>query len=101
MKNDQWFDIGDKVMQVSEDRHGCEPAENSDDETEFGKVYCVAAFWAGKCGFNMVDFVGFNPIYDGWGRCGFLAINFRKVEEIKLCVAAVNMAEKPKEKETV
>lgn len=94
MRNsDQWFQPGDKVMRVGSEcrRDHAIPAPPSG-WPEWGQVYCVEDFWEGPQ-FNVVMLVGFG----GWVvingmNVGWRAVNFRKVEEIKLCVAAVNRA---------
>lgn len=89
--NDQYFQPGDKVMLVQE---MLEPQweECPNTEVRYGEVYCVSAFWSAG-GYNMIDLVGTPPAFDDYGRrCGYLAMEFRKVDEIKLCVAAAQLS---------
>ena len=62
---------------------------------QMGVVYCVEDFWEGPQ-FNVVMLVGFG----GWRyQCGmptgWRATYFRKIEEIKLCIAAVKQTSAP------
>lgn len=65
---------------------------------KMGVVYCIEDFWQGPQ-FNVVMLVGFGGFKaDHLGRpIGWRASYFRKVDEIKLCVAAVKYADKPSE----
>lgn len=97
MQNDQWFSPGDKVMRVSRGnpfRLGFfAPAPK--DAVE-GEVYCVSACWQSDHGWNLVTFVGFpREFYANGVEKGFLAINFRRVEEIKLCINAIKHTKQP------
>lgn len=95
--NDQYFKPGDKVMRV-----GCGDyqghAFTCDVTTpQYGVVYCVEDFYEGPQ-FNAVMLVGFG----GWRRkpgnpypIGWEAKAFRMVEEIKLCVKAVERMKTP------
>lgn len=100
---DQYFKPGDKVMRVGFNPAGGQaaPPEVRGDRPipEFGTVYCVADFFEGPS-HNAVVFVG----HGGWARIlgnpypiGWPASAFRKVEEIKLCISAVNRAKKPEQ----
>lgn len=93
--NDQWFEPGDKVMKVS----NCNLGKNIHPQgsTQMGKVYCIEACWRGlHC--NAVNFIGFDQIFGVRGlRLGWPAQDYRKVEEIKLCVKAANFVTKPQE----
>lgn len=95
MKNDQWFEPGDKVMRVgSGNTPGAEivPFEPKL-KPSFNQVFCVSACWKGKLS-NLVDFVGSDgPFFKGNLRVGWPARHFRKVDEIKLCIAAVKSHE--------
>lgn len=78
MKNDQWFEPGDKVMRVAS-------APIIMPETDFGIVLCVdRCEYISSRSYSRVFFVGI-PSPTGYGH---LANNFRKVEEIQLCVRA-------------
>lgn len=95
MKQDYWFEPGDKVMRVA---YGPEVAKFDkwlphSSEAEKGRVLCVHACWRADNGWNYVTFVGV-PITPG---SGFLACCFRKVEEIKLCVKAAQKVGEPVE----
>lgn len=97
MQNDQWFNPGDKVMRVSRGnpfRLGYfVPAPK--DAVE-GEVYCVTQCWKATQGWNLVLFTGFPIEFSSNGElCGFLAANFRRVEEIQLCVNAVKQIKQP------
>lgn len=61
-----------------------------------GIVYCVEDFWEGPC-FNVVMLVGFGGFrHDSLGRpVGWKATYFRKVEEIRLCAAAIAYSKQP------
>ena len=87
--NDQWFEPGQKVMRVAVDRP-IPSMKNWDERVGFGEVFCVSIFLEDK-GFNWIELVGFDDIY--------LASNFRKVEEIKLCVEALKKAKAPAKQE--
>lgn len=77
--NDQWFSPGDKVCRVQHERHptcDCSFAHL----TPVGKVFCVSGtYLRGTANFIMVC---------GIDDVGFLARNFRRVDEIKLCATA-------------
>jgi hypothetical protein len=90
--NDQYFQPGDKVMRVGDNTPGArlahELAPPPDARPKYGVVYCVEDFWEGPQR-NVVMLVGFG----GWTYCdgfkaGWPAASFRKVEEIKICLAA-------------
>lgn len=97
LPNDQYFNPGDKVMRVSRG-NPFRPGffiQAPKDALE-GVVYCVSACWKSKQAWNLVDFVGFPPELDSNGnQRGFIAANFRRVEEIKLCVNAVHTTKQP------
>jgi hypothetical protein len=98
--NDQYFVPGDKVMRVS-----CGDFKGVDYAGKYkipgyGETFCVEDFWEGPC-FNVIMLVGFggwryNPL-DGT-PVGWQSSAFRKVEEIKLCLSAL---EKKKQKQVV
>jgi len=96
MKNDQWFEPGEKVARVC---MGWDLGLTSlqfgpiHEDVDFGMVLCVKECIAQKTTTgiqtNGVSFVGINyPYY-------FRAACFRRVEEIKLCIAAVKKAKEP------
>lgn len=96
MKNDQWFQPGDKVMRVCcfddvTGRQSCHPLVP---ETDFGKTLCVESVCKGPRG-NRVFFVGIQSL----SGIGWLAACFRKVEEIKLCAAALKVIKAPQPQE--
>lgn len=95
--NDQWFEPGDKVMRVAHDPYKNCPRiqRRGTDLAPYGKVFCVSDFCASDLG-NTVKFVG---IANSIGSIGFAARNFRKVEEIQLCVRAADAMKKPKKQE--
>lgn len=101
MKNDdQWFKPGDKVVKVS-DSSAMEIDVPGTPDAIYGKVYCVSYCWHNYYHENnWVNFVGFpeRDSEDG-ARLGFLAADFRKVEEIQLCVRAAEALKKPKKQE--
>lgn len=86
--DNQWFNPGDKVMQVNDN---CPPGAVTvrENDIQYGVVYCVKEFWT-DCGINWIDLVGFPTEYDpiDGERIAWTACNFRRVDEIKLCVAA-------------
>lgn len=92
MKNDQWFEPGNKVMRVScvHPKTGV-AAENGLDRIPYGRVFCVKSCFIGLQGLPLMMLVGVSlpPHLEG-----IHTHNFRKVEEIKLCVAAAKQAEK-------
>lgn len=97
MKQDYWFEPGDKVMRVA---YGPEVVkfpswQKLPPNSEKGKVLCVHSCWQEVDGWNRVLFVGI-PIVPG---SGFLAACFRRVEEIKLCVKAAQKVGEPVEVE--
>lgn len=58
-----------------------------------GEVYCVNQAWFAEDGSAVISFIGFPVELSVVGeQMGFLAMNFRKLEEIKLCVAAAEKA---------
>lgn len=101
MNNDRIvFSPGDKIMRVG-GASGKRQAIFSDYQgpyPKFGVVYCVEDFWKGPR-FNVIMIVGFG----GWRysrngmKIGWYAGAFRKVEEIRLCVAALQHGQQPKE----
>lgn len=96
MKDDQWFEPGDKVMRVAHEPHGsfCNSGLK---RTPFGKVFTVNYCMPLVDG-NAVFLIGIpSP------ERGVRAANFRKVKEIQLCVSAAKHVKKPKrvEVETV
>lgn len=94
--NDQWFEPGDKVMRVSyANKLGLPllPSPSLTEKTDFGNVLCVErCFPLGA--WNRVLFVGVKP-RGVLPERGFFACCFRKVEEIKLCVQAVQRKPEP------
>ena len=90
--DDQWFSPGDKCMRVS---NACELRLPHNDilpkGSETGKVVCVVEFKDNYPIPNFVRFAGF----EGW----FYAANFRRVEEIQLCVKAAEQMKAPKKQE--
>ncbi len=101
--DDQYFQPGDKVMRVSSpvasgytrpDNYGMK------DMPEYGIVYCVEDFWEGPQ-FNVIMLVGVGGWrYHGGMKVGWQARRFRKVEEIKLCVGALEHTKKPEKQRT-
>lgn len=100
--NDQWFVPGDKVMRVSGNPAGAAIYPTNRRKPKYGEILCVEDFWEGP-EYNVVMFVGFG----GWaytkngGKIGWRASCFRKVDEIKLIVEAVEKGRIEKEKESV
>lgn len=89
-RNDQWFEPGEKVIMVSDTiEDGIQYDEAS--SPEIGPTYCVSNFWTDPDGDNWIQLVGFKyePASAYFYEQGELARDFRKVEEIKLCVEAV------------
>jgi hypothetical protein len=91
MKNDQYFEVGDKVMRVARIQVRPDQAIGIDDP-EYGLVYCVTQIWRGRRGWNLIKLAGMRNSSE---RHGYLAINFRRVEEIQLCVSAAKHVNKP------
>ena len=89
--SEQYFNPGDKVMRVGS--ISLRPIDRSilkRQPPQFGEILCVERCW--KNGrHNYVMFAGFGaPYYSSKGyEIGLIAQNFRKVDEIKLCLAAV------------
>jgi hypothetical protein len=98
-KNDQWFESGDKVMQV------CEPEDvlwldctevYARDSTAYGIVYTVVECMEYDDG-NLMSLAGLPFDYAPNGEIdgGVICALFRKVEEIKLCVNATKRTRSP------
>lgn len=103
MKQDQWFEPGDKVMRVMEDEE-CAPAYLSVIEpceaSRKGVVLCVEKCWREPDNippFNLCRFVGI-ALPRGLAE---MAACFRRVEEIKLCVRAAKLLSEPAKKEAI
>ncbi len=95
--NDVYFQAGDKVMRVGSEYAKARVYRGYQGSSpQFGTVYCVEGFYEGP-DFNVVMLVGFGVWhYDSIGRpIGWRAVNFRKVDEIKLCIAAVKKTSAP------
>lgn len=94
--DDIYFKPGDKVMRVYPGREHGIPATHG--YPVMGSVYRVEDFYEGP-DFNAVMLVGFGGFkYDAFGQpIGWRAKHFRKVEEIRLCVAAVKHTQSPVE----
>lgn len=96
MKNDdQWFEPGDKVVRVAD--------QNADTDTRdggppFNVVLCVARFCEDPEG-NLVECVGYPVLEDDETEWWDSASDFRKVEEIQLCVRAAEAMKNPKKQE--
>lgn len=84
--NDQWFEAGDKVMRVSNWNPG--GLVDGSKEKPFGHIFCVEYSFQSCVGMNGVKFVGV--------QIPALASNFRRIEEIKLCVEAAAKMKQPK-----
>jgi hypothetical protein len=98
--DDQYFQPGDKVMRVALSWQipglKVRPDASLDPRTDFGRVLCVShCCKRPRMAGNRVFFVGI----EGRRRPaqGWCAACFRKVDEIKLCVAAVKRKESPVE----
>lgn len=99
MKNDQWFEPGDKVMRVGGNGTGYPQALHKcpNGAPQLGKVYCVSECWRGLYT-NLITLTGFDPVIDKLGRkVGFPAFAFRKVDEIKLILSAIQKKEVKRE----
>lgn len=94
MKDDQWFNPGDKVMRVAySPQLGAIPGLRIlplVPETDFGNVLCVEICWEDR-GVNRVKFVGIELDSDH----GWRAACFRRVSEIRLCVEATKRSASP------
>lgn len=99
MKNEIRFEPGDKVMRVDRTNHGVK-AKPAPVEAQWGVVYCVEACWPSPRGdVYLMRLSGFPRVFHKSGtEVGFICPNFRKVEEIRLCVEA---AKKVKKREPV
>jgi len=100
MSNDQWFQPGDKVMRVAGNTKNGSIYPTNRRKPRYGEILCVEDFWEGP-NYNVVMFVGFGGwAYDhrGW-KVGWPASAFRKVDEIKLIVEAVEKGRIEQEKE--
>lgn len=98
MKNDQHFEPGDKVMRVSRNNLSgrLKPAPM---DAEDGKIYAVEKVWERK-GMHFMKLCGFPPHFGKNGvELGFACMNFRRVEEIQLCVQAARAAKKQDKQE--
>jgi hypothetical protein len=93
--DDQYFQPGDKVMRVAYAGQfpgaRVRPGSTINNLTDFGRVLCVEACWLHPRIGNRVLFVGIPPREP----LAWRAACFRKVDEIKLCVAAVKHKETP------
>ena len=101
MRNDQWFEPGDKVMRVAYDVPPLEqvaiyPAIPSLDLIPYGKVFCVESCYQTRVGPRM-RFVG---VLEPPESIGIYTNNFRKVEEIRLCVEAAKRVKETELQET-
>lgn len=97
MKNDQWFEPGDKVMRVCDVEDSGFP-EGLAKSPPYGEVLCVVDFCEQDDG-NLCLFAGYPmTIYDGkeWWET---AACYRKVEEIRLCVKAAQAIKEIKPEE--
>lgn len=96
MKNDdQWFEPGDKVMRVAHGAPNTIPFKPN--LAPYGAVFCVeSCFHNPKYNRNSVTFIG---VVNTRQAKGFVAANFRKVEEIQLCVRAAEAMKTPKKQE--
>jgi hypothetical protein len=98
VNNDQWFQPGDKVIRVASICHN-PGRRHPGGAPQFGKVYVIRDCWTCEHGYNRVSVVGFSEGTNSGGfRAGWVATNFRKVEEIRLCIEAVKKAKAPKDR---
>lgn len=96
MKNDdQWFEPGDKVMRVADQYADTDALGGG---PPFNVVLCVARFSEDPEG-NLVECVGYPILEDDETEWWDSASDFRKVEEIQLCVRAAEAMKKPKKQE--
>lgn len=88
--SEQFFQPGDKVMRVATiSRRPVGPEYAPKRVPQFGEILCVEDCWGTTIG-NQVMFAGFGgPYFFNGRKTGWQAEAFRKVEEIKLCLAAV------------
>lgn len=93
MKNYQWFEPGDKVMRVGyektlADNDLVKYLEDDNGSTPLGRL-----FYVHQC---YIDPLDSQPTMQLVGcSCEFLTHNFRKVEEIQLCVKAAEAFKNP------
>lgn len=81
---DQIFSPGDKVARALHE--GPDHLEDGINDAPFGVVFCVELCFSSPWG-DAVTFVGLED--------AFLANNFRRVEEIQLCVSAAKHFKQP------
>lgn len=94
MNNELPFKPGDKVMRIA-----CDPPfpgiqdANGDGirVAPYNNVFCVKVCWVDEAGLTMCSFVG----VDHSPFIGICTHNFRKVEEIRLCINAVKKQTHP------
>ncbi len=68
----------------------------AENDAHFGIVYCVRDCWRSGTGHVIFSIVGIPEVLRPNGsKCGWVTANFRKVEEIQLCVKAEEHAKKP------
>lgn len=96
MRNDdQWFEPGDKVVRVTHKNQAKIPFNPN--LAPYGKVFCVeSCFYNAGLKRNNITLIG---VANTWPAKGFVAANFRKVEEIQLCVRAAETMKTPKKQE--
>lgn len=87
------FSIGDKVMRIARHHPGygtIHPIPTND--AQEGVIYCVDWIGYSPAGRPIVTFTGMDPTpFFGW-----FCHNFRRIEEIKLCVEAAAKMKQPK-----
>jgi hypothetical protein len=97
--NDQIFQVGDKVMKVC--GHNV-PGRKVSIEVPWGVVLCVEDTKILEHGGQGIHLVGFQNTMNRRGQIRwFRSYCFRKVEEIRLCVEAVQHIKDPVQPEKV
>lgn len=93
--DDQWFQPGQKVLRaVAADPTQPEEAHFYSDMVPFGVVFCVDRCFECPGGYNVLWFTGLPIPYEDHDS-GWVAANFRAVEEVRLCVEAAQHVKKP------
>lgn len=106
MKDDQWFEVGDKCLRVREPdpkRDGPECCTELPPYAPWGEILCVSAFQSHPDG-NTVLFHGYPAFVDENGDEWWeIPDCFRRVDEVRMCIEAAKHVKKPErvEVETV
>lgn len=88
---DQWFEPGDKVVRVQDVQFTVKEIEERPSTLPNDKVLCVHAFINHPLYGNFVQITGYNAGSEWWSP----AREFRRVEDIQLCVRAAQAMKQP------